>query len=214
MMANSRFWLGWRWLRVAATVAVVGIVANCYVPARFDAEIEISRTGNYTMTYEGYMAQVELFNDIRQKKVTPEEEKKRVETIKADFERDSATKEFSYFGQGHFKVKWVKTGDILASPMVTFFRRNENILSILYVKEKGQITIKSTPIGPDKAQQLIAMGLNMNGQLRVRTDARVVSHNATREETPQNPKMRGEKLYVWDVKSFADKPATLSLFLQ
>ena len=46
-------WRGWRWLRVTIAVAIVGILANCYVPARFDAEIEISRTGNYTLTYEG-----------------------------------------------------------------------------------------------------------------------------------------------------------------
>jgi hypothetical protein len=207
----------WRWQRSLGFGAVLllwTVLTSCYVPARFDAEIEIDRFGHYTMTFEGYMAQVELYNDIREKKIDADEERRRVQIIKDDFTRDSSTKSFDYYKQGYFKVKWVKTGDILAAPQVTFFRRNENILSIIYVKEKNQIDVKATPIGPDKQKTLQSMGLQMEGELRVRTDARVVANNATKEETPQNPKMRGEKLYTWTIKSITDPPAKLSIILQ
>ena len=200
-------------IRIAA-VALLIAVSGCYIPARFDAEIEISRFGTYEMKFEGYMAQIELYNDLRQKKITQAEELDRVQIIKNDFLRDSSTRSFDYFKQGHFKVKWQRSGDILQSKMVTFFRRNENILSIIYVKETGQITIKATPIGPDKAKTIQEMGIGMEGQLRVRTDARVVSQNATRQETPANPKSPAERVYIWDIKSILDPPASMSLFLQ
>lgn len=204
----------YRPLRSALAALMVLGLASCYLPARFDAEITISRFGNYEMVFDGYMVQLELYNDLRQKKIGPDEEKQRAEVIRNDFTRDSATKSFEYYKQGRFKVRWAKSGDILQAPLVTFFRRNENMLSISYVKDSGQITVRATPIGPDRQQTLVNMGLNMQGQLRVRTDARVVSQNASRQETPQNPKMRGEKLYVWEIKSITDPPPTLSLFLQ
>ena len=193
---------------------LLAALGGCYVPARFDAEVAITRFGAYDMKFQGYMAQIELYDALRKGELTSAEETERVGVIKSDFMRDSSTKSFEYYKQGFFKVVWHKAGDILQSRMVTFFRRNENILSISYVKDKGQITVRATPIGPDRAQTLANMGLNMQGQLRVRTDAQVVSHNAGQETVPKDPRSPGEKLYVWNIKNVTDPPPRLSLFLR
>src|ERR1043165_9659739 len=96
----------WRWKRglsVSAVFLMLAALCSCYMPARFDAEIEITRFGTYTLPFEGYIAQLELYNDIRVKKITADEEAKRVQIIKDDFTRDSSTKSFEYFKQGFFK---------------------------------------------------------------------------------------------------------------
>ena len=190
--------------RMLVTIALVMLATGCYLPARFDAEISLSRFGAYDIKFQGYMAEINLFDQLKKNKITPEEEKKKGATLKKDFERDSSTKSFEYFKQGFFKVVWQKSGDILKTGMVVFFRRNENILSISYVKKKSQITILAAPIGPERAKTLINMGLNMQGQLRIRTDANVVSNNATSQGVPKNPRSPQEKLYTWDIKSVSD----------
>ena len=179
-------------------LACAGVtLAGCYLPARFDAEIELARNGFYKMTFEGFVVDLNLYEQIRQKKLKPGEDKPKIQRIITDFKRDKDTQEISYFGQGAFKVKWVKSGDILRSRMVTFFRRNENMVSISYNKNTGRITLRTRYVKKSDADRLTAIGLSMQGELRIKTDARVLSHNAD--------KTKKEDLtttYSWNVKSF------------
>jgi hypothetical protein len=72
-------------------------LSGCYMPIRFDAEIDIGRTGYYDLIFDGYLAKVELYQDIQEKKVTRDEELLQVQQIKEDFERDSAVSDFKYY---------------------------------------------------------------------------------------------------------------------
>jgi hypothetical protein len=166
--------------RLLAPFAALVLLASCYLPGSFDAEIELSRTGLYKMSFDGYIVDVNLYNDIRENKLKPEEEQAKAERIVADFKRDRDTKEVSYFGKGAFKVVWSKSGDIIKSRSVTFFRRNENMLSISYVEDERTITLAGKYIKKDDAERLIQMGLNVQGVLRIKTDGRVEGHNATK----------------------------------
>lgn len=187
-----------RTFRSVFALALAAVVAGCYLPVRFDSEIEINRYGAYSLIFDGYMAKVELFDDLRTAKLTPAEEQRQVELIRTDFRRDSATKEFNYLRQGIFKLHWQKSGDLFRTKMISFVRRNENMLSIRYVKPSGQIILEGTSISADQARQLLAMGLNMEGEVRVITDAEVTSHNAT--QVKEGPK----RTYVWKITSVAD----------
>ncbi len=192
---------------LAAAVALTLGLNSCLLPASFDMEIEISRSGYYSMVFEGYLAEVILFNDIEAKKLTRKEEAAKVKKLIAEFKNDPATKEVSYFKQGHFKIKWQKSGDILVSKMVAFFRRNENMFSIIYNKKKALVSVQGTPISRTNAKRLTAAGLGMTGQIRVKTDARVIKHNAA-----QVKKAEGRyKIYIWNIKSPFD-PAPSLLF--
>jgi hypothetical protein len=178
------------------------LLAGCYLPARFDAEIEFARNGFYKMTFEGYIVEVTLYNDIKQKKLTPEMTQTKIERVITDFKRDSGTKEISYFGQGAFKVKWIKSGDILRSRMVTFFRRNENMAQISFSKIQKLVTIRTKYVKRSDANQLNSMGLGMEGDLRVKTDARVLEHNA---QKVTEDKKAGIKIYSWKIKNIFQK---------
>jgi len=190
-------------------LACLPALSGCYVPVRFDAEIEISRSGYYDMIFDGYVARAALYREVRNRKIDSREEREKANAVIADFKRDSATQEADYVRQGIFKVHWRKSGDLLRTRMVAFFRRNENLLSIKYVKETGRITMAGATISPSNAQRIIDAGLNITGQLRVITDAAVARHNAGRVIN------RGAKqVYVWDVKSALDPPPTLIIPLR
>ena len=50
-------------------VVLSALLSGCYIPIRFDAEIEIHRTGAYDFKFDGYMASVELYKGLRDRKI-------------------------------------------------------------------------------------------------------------------------------------------------
>jgi hypothetical protein len=176
--------LAFRFRRFVPTILAVTIAAfalsSCYLPGSFDAEIELSRTGFYKMTFDGYIVDVSLYDDLRQGKLTQKQQEEKIANTITDFKRDGDTKEVSYYGQGAFKVVWQTSGDITRTKQVVFFRRNENMLSITYDEKDGTIDLAGKYIKKQDADRIIQMGLNIQGVLRVKTDAHVIAHNAQR----------------------------------
>lgn len=172
------------------------ILAGCYLPVRYDAEIDISRTGYYEFFFDGYIAKVQLYQDIVDGKIDRQEEQKQVEIIRNDFQRDSATQAFEYFTKGHFRVNYERSGDLLRSKSFTFFRRNEYMLGFSYNDETGQISMLGKSLSRDVKDRIRAAGLDSSGELRLFTDGRVVSHNANTVR-PFPSKGPGYQLYTW-----------------
>jgi hypothetical protein len=195
-------------MRVLGAVGalILPFVAGCYLPVRFDAEVELLRTGHYTMVFDGYIAALPLYEDLRKNKVKAGEEQKRVETVLTDFKRDKGTKQIQYFKQGVFKVQWQNEGDLLTAKMVTFIRRNANMLSLSYVEDTGEMKVAGASISTDNAKLLTQAGLGMDGELRVTTDAKVLAHNATlvRDNPAKGPRF---KTYVWKIVGFGRSPS-------
>ncbi len=180
------------------------------MPASFDAEMEISRNGLYKISFDGYIVDLNIYQKLSSKelKVGSDELKKKTDMIIADFSRDSDTRSVSYYKQGAFKVHWVKGGDIIKARQVMFFRRNENIFSVTYNKKKATIMLKGKYIKKQDAARLEKMGLNLQGVVRIKTDAKVVTHNAQ--------KVWNEglvKFYGWRLNSLRDKPPLLIVSL-
>ena len=188
---------------VAKPILVAAVLmmalSSCYLPVRFDAEIEIDRAGYYSMIFDGYLAHVPLYQDIVGKKITREQEMEKVARLKTDFLRDSASKEFKYHKQGVFKVHWEKKGDLLRHHMITFVRRNQAIIVLKYVKTKGLITVSAGGMSQSVRQQILDAGLNMTGEIRVITDARVIKSNAT--FTKKMKDRPGKIMHVWRLEN-------------
>jgi hypothetical protein len=190
-----------------AVVAVFLVLSGCYMPIRFDSEIDINRSGYYTFIFDGYLAKVELYQDLKDGKIDREEELLQVQQIKEDFERDSAVSGFQYYEKGHFRVKYERAGDLLQAKTMTFFRRNEYILGISYNSETGQISMLGKSLSRDIKDRLRESGLDTSGELRVFTDANVVSHNATTVK-PFPSKGPDYKMYTWKIQNLlAPTPA-------
>ncbi|PCI38803.1 MAG: hypothetical protein COB46_10395 [Rhodospirillaceae bacterium] len=185
--------------KTGALIVMTMAISSCYLPVKFDAEIEVNRAGYYTMLFDGYLVDLTLYNKLVSGKMTPEEEKEKVAIIETDLLRDSKTNEFKYFGKGHFKVNWKGEGDLLDAKMVTFIRTSEVIFQLKYVANSGLIVFETKSISKDNRKRIVQMGLNMEGQIRFKTDMPIKDHNAT--YTKKDPKDKRFTWLVWDVKS-------------
>ena len=196
--------------KFALLVPAILILSGCYLPASFDAEMELSRTGLYKMSFDGYIVDLNIYKSMRSKKlkVDSPEFKEKIQKIIDDFERDTSTKSVSYFKQGAFKVNWSKGGDIIKARQVMFFRRNENMLSITYDKKKATIMLKGKYIKSQDAARLEQLGLTVQGVIRIKTDAKVVTHNAQKIWNEGSV-----KFYGWRLNSIRDKPPLLIVSL-
>ncbi|MEQ8227629.1 MAG: hypothetical protein RIA64_06060 [Rhodospirillales bacterium] len=177
-----------------AAVALTG----CYLPARFDAEIELDRRGYYKMIFSGYMVDTRLYGKLKSGEVQGAQEVEEVKKLKADIERDPDAKEFGYIKQGYFKMQWQREGDLLQAKSVTFLRRNEHIFGIAYNKEKRIINMLGRSLPKSQKDRIVEQGLNMSGELRVITDTKVVSHNAdeVKDFTSRGPRT---KVYIYRI---------------
>jgi len=173
------------------------VLASCYMPARFDSEIEIDKAGYYSLKFDGYLADIGLYQGLKDGKISPDEEKAKIAVIERDFARDTSTKEFEYFHDGHFRVKWERAGDLLKAKTVTFIRRNELIFQLKYVAKSGYVVLEGKSLTQDNRKRIRDSGLDMQGQLRLKTDMPIKSHNATsQKKDPRDPRFTW---LVWDI---------------
>lgn len=192
----------------ASLVLLIGVVflSGCYMPLRFDAEIEISRAGYYNFIFDGYLVKVPFYDELRKGGMNSTEEGEKIAIYKSDLQNDPAMKEVSYLRQGIYKVHWVREGDLTRDKFVTFIRRNENMLSIRYVKDDFTIQLAGKGLAQNQKQQLVDMGLDSVGEIRIITNGRVVAHNASSERDWPD-KGPGYKMYTWPVPNiFAPSP--------
>ena len=65
--------------------------------------------------------------------------------------------------------------------------------------------IRNLKGGISTAQRLLDSGLSIQGQLRLKTDLRMVNHNPTKIVKNATP------IYVWDTESILDTPPKTNL---
>ena len=153
-----------RTLKALAALALVLVLSSCYLPVRYDAEIDLSRTGYYDFYFDGYLAKVQLYQDLKDNKIDRDEEAEQVQLIKDDFARDPAASEFKYYEKGHFHINYKRSGDLLKTKTMTFYRRNEYMLGLAYNKNTGQITMLGKSLKRDIKDRLRAAGLDSSGE--------------------------------------------------
>ena len=191
--------------RRALALAFALFAAGCYLPVRFDAEIEVHRTGHYGIQFDGYIVELPLYESLFKQKVGGSEEEKKVETVKTDFKRDRGTKDIQYHRRGIFRVKWQDQGDLLKAKMVTFIRRNAAMLTVSYADTTGLVSIYGASLTTENVERIAALGLGSEGEIRLHTDAKVVTHNAT--SVADNPKKGPNfKTYTWKIAGFEIPP--------
>jgi hypothetical protein len=200
-----------RLLTKAVALLCAGLVAaSCYMPVRFDSEITVDRQGYYDLKFEGYLAEITLYQGLVQGKISPEQEKEKIAIIERDFTRDPDVKEFAYYREGHFKVRWERAGDLIAAKTVTFLRRNELILQLKYVENSGYVVLEGKSLKKENRDQIAQMGLNMQGQIRVKTDMPIKDSNATlKKKDPNDPRFTW---LVWDIESI-HSPRPRAIFI-
>jgi hypothetical protein len=182
-----------------ATVAVLAvaalILAACYLPDHFKSEVRVGSTGDYALSFYGDLIWAPLYRDIQRGSVPADEIPKKIEEIRADLARDPAFKTVESLGQGRFHVAYEREGHLAATDLVTFVRRNDIILQ-LHATADGKVTLDGAAIKPADANAVVAMGLSLQGEFRLITDAQVLSHNASKVTLFQ-----GYPVYIWTIEN-------------
>ncbi|MEQ8664235.1 MAG: hypothetical protein RIC16_00785 [Rhodospirillales bacterium] len=189
-----------------ALFAAALLLTGCYLPARYDAEIEITREGYYSMIFDGYLVKLPFYDDLRKGGMAPSEEAEKIELYRRDLENDPAMSGVSYLRQGIYKVHWERDGDLTRDKYVAFLRRNENMLSIRYIRDDYTIRLAGSGLASEQKQQIVDAGLDSVGEVRVITNAKVVADNATskRDWPSRGP---GFRMYTWELPNiFAPSP--------
>ena len=184
----------------AALGLLAGLLAACYLPNHFVAEIRLGQTGDFALYYKGDLTWAPLYRDIKRGQLEPAEIEKRIAGIQADLARDPDFKSIRSQGDGVFAVEYQREGRMGPSEQVTFVRRNAIILMIR-AHPDGRVTVNANTVKPSDAQMATSVGLDVQGEFRVTTKALVLRHNATTVET-----INGYPVYIWKIQNAFSPP--------
>lgn len=189
------------------SAALILALSGCYLPSEFKAEIRINALGDYSMLYVGDLVFAPLYQDAVQGKLTAAEIKEKTDLLIRDLQRDkvydparNVTTDIPHFrevvskGMGRFHVRYEREGWLDEKDTVNFVRRNAVVISLR--AKDGLISIAVPGLKPADAQRLSGLGLDVKGELRVVTNAQVMSHNANQIKT-----LGGYMVYIWKVES-------------
>lgn len=169
------------WLtRAVAVMAVAVMLTGCFLPQEFDAEIVIDRKGAYGIAFEGELVSLPLQYAFLQGDLNDRDEReRRISDTFSDLE-NSGLSDIKHLGRARYSARYERQGHLGLERTVYFVRRNAKILTVEYNYEVEEITVRGATLRTDQKKLLTEMGLNMKGQLRVRTDAKVIQQNADR----------------------------------
>lgn len=199
--------------RIGLVVALLVGLTSCYLPIRFDGEITIDRRGYYSMIFDGYLVETRIYTALKDNKLTSAQEAEEVKKLKADIERDPSASDFSYVRKGYFKMHWKREGDLLQAKSVTFLRRNEYIFGLSYLKKTYTVGMQGRSLSKKQKDDIVKLGLNMTGQLRVITNGKVVGHNADSVK-PAPVKGPDYSAYIWNINNIYAKTPSLTMSLR
>ena len=192
-----------RLINFAASLLCLGLVASCFVPDQYEAEIRLSKDGSYGVTYIGILTWAPLYGQIARKEIDPEKVKENEKMFYEQLKRDDGFKQVENLGRGRFRVRYERTGRFAGShQMVTFVSRQEPIFRIL-TTEKNTVEVNGSGQAKMYAKKLEEVGLKTQGLLRVVTDMEVIQTNAQFKRASPAP---GYTMFDWRFRSFTDTP--------
>ncbi len=177
------------------------VLAGCYLPTQFEADIVIAGNGEFSIAYKGGLTNVPLLTGLRDGSVEPGQETERVSEVRADLARDTGFKAIDYIGGGAFQVRYEVQGSFLQQRSMNFVRNDSRILSLKFLSDEQSVTVTGGTVPVSGREQLASLGYNMQGVLRVATELPVDDHNAD-EIIEASPR----RIYVWNIAGM-DGPA-------
>lgn len=188
---------------VFTLLLIATLLTSCWLPEKFNAEIDINKDGSYTLIYDGILTFVMAkAAEIEQGKLSAKDEKD-LKDLEKEFKEDKNFKKVKYLGHAQFKVLYEQKGT-LNSP-VYFLGKDMRILSII-PSSNNTVEIKGMKLDKSDIQQLNELKMKIDGELEVSTDAKILKHNAK-----SSPKFFGG--YKWKIKSIDDPAPYMTLEL-
>jgi hypothetical protein len=193
--------------RKIAAVILAGLLllASCYVPDNFKCEVRVGSTGDYAISFYGDLIWAPLYRDITRGNVPADEIAAKIEAIRVDLVRDPDFKSVESAGRGRFHVVYHREGHLNPTDLVTFVRRNSIILQ-LKASPDGRVQLDGNAVKPADANEAATLGMSIEGEFRLITDAQVLSHNAAKVTSFDN-----YPVYIWTIQNAFSPPPHLVL---
>ncbi len=186
----------WAVRLTAAAVAGLLVLAACYLPTRFQADVTYNVNGDWSLTFDGTLAYGGLIPGLMPDNPTPAQLAERVKSVTNDMMRDPGFTSVQYLNNGQYQVAYARTGNIYTQTGITFLRTDSRILQISYIKTSNQIWIRGTTVPTAQRKWITDAGLTMQGDVRITTAAPVLEHNATSTRSAAN----GATTYIWAIR--------------
>ncbi len=194
--------------RFLALLPLILVLGGCYVPSEFKSLIQITSDGRYVFAFTGGLNSVAIVQALAKGTASEAEIQEKIDKTRADLARKPGFKSIDYKGQGRFEVDYEETGQLQEARNINFVSQGTRILSMKYLEAPNTVTVELVKVQDSYIRTLVQLGLRPVGELRVRTDAREVEHNATRVAG------QGVREYVWDIKGFRGPAPKLVLVLE
>lgn len=193
---------------VLSLLAVLLLASSCYVPAKFEADLNIDESGKFAFRYNGNLLAVTLLRKLSFGEVTKENLAENAAIYERDLARDSGFKKIKHLEGAMYGVEFDRQGDIVKERTFSFVRSNALFLGVKRRKD-GLIEVFGSRPPKNLVDALIDYGFDVRGVFRVWTNAKVVSHNAQQSREEGSP-----KVYQWRIQSMRDTPPSLILELK
>jgi hypothetical protein len=189
--------------RLLAGAVCIVMLASCFIPDQYEAEVRITKDGSYGITFIGILTYAPLYGQIARGKIDDAHAKENERMFLEQLKRESAFKEVVSLGKGRYRVRYEREGRFAGNhQMVTFVSRQEPIFRVL-TTESGNVEVNGSGQGNKYAKALEEVGLNSSGLMRITTDAEVLEHNAQFERKSTAP---GFTMYDWKPRTLRDPP--------
>lgn len=186
-----------------AAVAVLCVLASCYIPDAFEAEIRLTRDGGFGVGYEGILTYAPLYGQIARGEISKEKADENNEMMAEQLRRDAAFKEVTLLGRGRYRVKYLREGRFEGALQMTNFPTRQQAIFRVRTTPDGIVQVNGSGQGQLYADRFEEIGLKSQGLLRIVTDAEVLEHNAQFVRASATP---GFTQYDWRIRSFRDPP--------
>ncbi len=184
-----------------AMLACVVLLASCFVPDRYEAEVRLGKDGSYSITFIGILTYAPLFGQIVRGEIDDAHAQENIRMFLEQLKRESHFKEVESLGRGRYQVRYERPGRFEGThQMVTFVGRQTPIFRILTTKT-GTLEVNGSGQGNRYASKFEEVGLTTQGLFRIVTDMEVVETNAQFKRASPTP---GFTMYDWRVRSFRD----------
>lgn len=161
-------------LKTLTLIALCCCLTSCFVPETFTATLNVDKAQNYKFVYDGTIAFGPALGQIKQRgSLLPADEAKLKEGAVELGRKEPGFKTIEYAGAGRYKVHYEDSGAVQAGKKI-FLNMVE-----FRVGPDGRIWILGADIDDKGRQQLSAVDLKLDGQLKITSDLNVVQNNAS-----------------------------------
>jgi len=176
-------------------IAMVAILlSSCFIPDNYEAEVWVHKDGSYEFFYEGELHYGPAVEKIQEGELSEEEQDDMLEIEEDLFESDGFM-DAEYIGDGKFRVDVVMP----LMPGEDYYFISEDIAFFKFKHDdKGNLTIRGYEVDEDDLDVIKAFGIDMKGELIIRTDkgVKVKSHNADKKTKDKKTKAVN---YIWEL---------------